>query len=412
MTINTIKIDPEELKRVAVHESGHAVMAVMQGIQCHGLFFAYEPDESLAIHGGHFCVPCGNNPPWKKADYLQSAAGAGAEKLFFGGYNRAASEDDRQMFSTTGAPKWETTVDEAREILAKSSEAITQMAEAVITKYQNVPMNLWPDRGMNGRTTRFKQILSDEEVRQIVATVKLMQLFRPFVGMLFFAPDNPEPSSVRFNGTASFVDTGTAKIVVTNGHVYKRFMELKEEEPSLKMFISGAVKDQVLELREEHLLDYGKNAVDLAIFSFSEPDQLRDLGKQYFPSHPWPAARPNLGAPLVIPGFQGVHRQIGDGKLTINLTVFCDHVSSSSDRHFVLADEGQERIVVKINPSLGELGPLGGVSGSPVFTMDSENNATLVGFLYETGEGADATIFAVHADLITAEGKINHTLIV
>jgi hypothetical protein len=86
------------------------------------------------------------------------------------------------------------------------------------------------------------------------ATVKLMQLFRPFVGMLLFAPDNPEPSSVRFNGTASFVVTGIAKIIVTNGHVYKRFMELKQQEPSLKMFITGAVPNQILELREEYLV--------------------------------------------------------------------------------------------------------------------------------------------------------------
>jgi hypothetical protein len=151
--------------------------------------------------------------------------------------------------------------------------------------------------------------------------------------------------------------------------------------------------------------------VDLAVFSLSMPEQLQDMEKQYFPARPWPAARPKVGTPVVIPGFQGVHRQIGDGKLTINLTVFCDSISSSSDRHFVLVDEGQERIVVKLNASLDELGPLGGVSGSPVFTMDSENNARLVGFLYETGEGADAMIFVIHAELLTAEGKINHALI-
>lgn len=264
---------------------------------------------------------------------------------------------------------------------------------------------------MDGTSTRFKEILSEEGVRRVVATVKLMQFFRPFVGMLCLAPDNPEPDSVRFSGTASFVDTGIAKVIVTNGHVYKRFMELKQQEPSLKMFITGSVPNQILELREEYLVDYGKNAVDLAVFSFSMPEQLQDLGKQYFPAHPWPAPRPMVGATVVIPGFQGVHRQVGDGKLTINLTVFCDRISSSSDRHFVLADEGQERVVVKINTSLDELGLLGGVSGSPVFTMDSENNATLVGFLYETGEGADATIFAFHADLLTKEGKINHALI-
>lgn len=170
MTINTIRIDPEELKRVSVHESGHAMMAVIQGTPCRGLFFAYEPSQSGEIRGGRFCVPVGNNPPWKKGDYLQSAAGAGAEELFLRNYNRAASEDDREMFSTPGAPEWEATVDEAKGILAKHAETITQMAEAVIFKYQRVPMNLWPERGMNGRSTRFKEILSEEKVRQITET--------------------------------------------------------------------------------------------------------------------------------------------------------------------------------------------------------------------------------------------------
>ena len=166
--MNTIRIDHDELKRVAVHESGHAVMAFVQGIQCSGVFFAYEPSKTGAIRGGRFCVPCGNKPPWKKADYLQAAAGAGAEKLFFRGYNRAASEDERKIFGTPGAPEWEATVDEAKMILSNSADAITRMAEAIIAKYKQVPMNLWPDRGMNGTSTRFKEILSEEVVRQIV----------------------------------------------------------------------------------------------------------------------------------------------------------------------------------------------------------------------------------------------------
>jgi hypothetical protein len=51
--------------------------------------------------------------------------------------------------------------------LAKNSEAVTQMTATIISKHQNVPMRLWPDRGMDGRSTRFKQILSDEEVLQM-----------------------------------------------------------------------------------------------------------------------------------------------------------------------------------------------------------------------------------------------------
>jgi hypothetical protein len=168
-----ITIDPEEMKRVAVHESGHAVMAVIQGIVCHGVFLAYEPNElgpGGKIEGIRFCVPAGNNPPWKKSDYLQSAAGAGAEELFFKDYNLGASAIDREMFSTPGAPEWEATVDEAKMILAKNSETVSQMAEAIILKHQNVPMRLWPDRGMGNRSTRFKEILSNEEVLQMVGS--------------------------------------------------------------------------------------------------------------------------------------------------------------------------------------------------------------------------------------------------
>jgi hypothetical protein len=165
--MDAIRIDQEELRRVAVHESGHAVMAVIQGIPCRGVFFAYEPSEAGAIRGGRFCVPVGNSPPWKKGDYLQSAAGTGAEKLFFGGYNRSASEDDRQMFNVAGAPEWEATVEEAKTVLAGYKEKIALMAEEFVSKYQQVPLTLWPDRGMNGKSTRFKEILSEEVVRQI-----------------------------------------------------------------------------------------------------------------------------------------------------------------------------------------------------------------------------------------------------
>jgi hypothetical protein len=168
--MNAIRIGSDELERVAIHESGHAVMAVIQGIPCRGVFFAYEPSEvgvAGDVRGGRFCTPVGNSPPWKKSDYLQATAGAAAEKLFFKGYNRRASLNDREMFSSAGAPEWDATVDEAKMILAKNSEIISKMATTIIYKHQNIPMKLWPDRGMSGKSTRFKQILSEEEVIQI-----------------------------------------------------------------------------------------------------------------------------------------------------------------------------------------------------------------------------------------------------
>ena len=174
--MNAFRIEQEELRRVAIHECGHAVMAVIQGIPCRGVFFAYEPTEAVAICAGRFCVPVGNNPPWKKGDYLQSAAGTGAEDLFFGGYNRSASEDDQQMFSVAGAPEWEATVEEAKTILAGYKDKIALMAEEFLSKHERVPLTLLPDRGMDGSSTRFKEILSEKVVLQIAESESVTKL--------------------------------------------------------------------------------------------------------------------------------------------------------------------------------------------------------------------------------------------
>jgi len=244
------------------------------------------------------------------------------------------------------------------------------------------------------------------------ATIALMDRFRPYVGMLLFAPnDQLTPQTVRFNGTAAFVNTGSTKIVVTNSHVYRRFKELQQAETSFRMFLTGSVQHQVLELRDEYILADGGHAVDLAVFSFPNADQVELIGKEYFKADPWPAPRVQEGASAVIIGFQGTHRQVGETTLTVNLTAICDRVTASSTRHLILVDEDLARVSVKVNQSLGELGPLGGMSGSPVFTMDKESHANLVGFLYETGEGADATVFAAHADLLTSEGKLDYNRI-
>lgn len=47
---------------VLLHESGHAVMAVIQGIPCHGVFLAYA-GEAGAIRGKRFRVPRGPLAP-------------------------------------------------------------------------------------------------------------------------------------------------------------------------------------------------------------------------------------------------------------------------------------------------------------------------------------------------------------
>src|SRR5579884_2643689 len=106
-------------------------------------------------------------------------------------------------------------------------------------------------------------------------TVKILtDKFRPYVGMLFFAPKNQiTPTTIRFSGTATFADTGSAKLIITNDHVYTRFTELKRNEPELGMFVTGSSPNMVLELSEKHLIDRGGRFADLAIFSLQNPVQ-------------------------------------------------------------------------------------------------------------------------------------------
>jgi hypothetical protein len=50
--------------------------------------------------------------------------------------------------------------------LMAGNERIQFIAEAIISKCQNVPIQRWPDRGMNGSITRFKEILGVHEIAQ------------------------------------------------------------------------------------------------------------------------------------------------------------------------------------------------------------------------------------------------------
>ena len=57
-------------------------------------------------------------------------------------------------------------------------------------------------------------------------------------------------SKLRHYPTATYVDTGTRKLVVTNSHVYRSFQKLRQNEPSLAMFLAGSAPNAVLELDE------------------------------------------------------------------------------------------------------------------------------------------------------------------
>jgi hypothetical protein len=95
----------------------------------------------------------------------------------------------------------------------------------------------------------------------------------------------------------------------------------------------------------------------------------------------------------------------------MKINVFADPVSSVNDVIFALADEGAERVLVKVDPELCELGTFGGMSGSPAFRFAENGEHQLAGFLFETHDGLNAQIRAVHADFICEDGRLDFGLL-
>jgi hypothetical protein len=90
------------------------------------------------------------------------------------------------------------------------------------------------------------------------ATKIIGETIRPYMGMLLFVRgDGTDPSDVMNNGTISFVDTGSAQLLVTCAHVVTEFRQKRTHTPSLTMAVSGSNQRGVLPISDEWLCGTG-----------------------------------------------------------------------------------------------------------------------------------------------------------
>jgi len=148
-----------------VHESGHALMALLQGIQCHGIYFERGED------GGRFCALFANcSGERSKKDYLVSAAGVAAELLIYPDRNSEGAEGDREDFNASDAPSFDDTVSEARQILAAEARALETLISKLKTRIKSVDFDLsrLPEVGMDGNDRRYLILLDENELKALV----------------------------------------------------------------------------------------------------------------------------------------------------------------------------------------------------------------------------------------------------
>jgi hypothetical protein len=243
----------------------------------------------------------------------------------------------------------------------------------------------------------------DEKCREIM--VRLI----PFTVPLMIFPDRcPKPENMLSGGSGALVDTGEKRLLITCSHVWKAYEKaLSESEHAVIVAGRGNAKQPVI-LNGLPVLSRDES-LDLVVVDFLDGSRLGNCSKSFFRAPCWPPEPPVKDDVLCVIGFPGLHNIISHGNTarTLHADMVTDFVVSVSDRHMVLADEERVRTQAVYAPGIPQLGPLGGLSGSPAF-VNRNSTFDFVGVAYEAGDNTDATIFVSHACYLKANGDIDY----
>jgi len=117
--------------RAFVHESGHTIMAILQGIPCYGIFFLSDSKKACTL-----IPPLPKQSEYSEAHCLFLAAGSAAELVRFGSIDHAGSISDRKLFGESLRTSFERSCDKAAVILASNAERLNRLVSKVTQNYE------------------------------------------------------------------------------------------------------------------------------------------------------------------------------------------------------------------------------------------------------------------------------------
>src|SRR5579885_1684112 len=152
----------QEWGRAFVHESGHALMAELQEIPCHGIY--YQRTENA----GKFCTIVPPKPPSERTnkDYLFLAAGCAAENLIYGNHDEGAAGADKRDFDQPDSPAFEESLKEASELLYKKRRHLKRLVSMIKATVRKVDYDLGrlTELGMDGSDLRYLMLIGKDEL--------------------------------------------------------------------------------------------------------------------------------------------------------------------------------------------------------------------------------------------------------
>jgi hypothetical protein len=154
----------QEWGRAFVHESGHALMAVLKKIPCHGIFYEKQ--------SGKFCAltDMPSSTELSQEHYLFLTASSAAELLIYGNVDDDGAKSDRSFFANPGAPPLTETAQEAMAIVSNKKRQLKRLVSSLKAKCRRVDYNLLalPEKRMDGTNLIYAILLSREELESAV----------------------------------------------------------------------------------------------------------------------------------------------------------------------------------------------------------------------------------------------------
>lgn len=154
----------ENWGRALVHESGHALMAVLEDIHCRGVFY----DKTV----NRFCAITDLPPEseYSTKHYLFLTASSAAELVIYGTQDEEGAKSDRLPFQNVGAPSLQDTLTQAHTVMLRNESKLNRLISELKGKCLQVDLNLGalPVVGMDGSDHKFAVLLPKDKLEDAV----------------------------------------------------------------------------------------------------------------------------------------------------------------------------------------------------------------------------------------------------
>jgi len=150
--------------RALVHESGHALAAVLEGIHCDGIYY-----DKSAQKFSTLIAPLPPPDQMNKGHYRFLLASSAAEDAIYADHDEAGATSDRSHFQNSGAPALEETLDEVRATVNGKKRQIRRIVSKMKSAIRAADYNManLPDLGVNGTTARYAILLTKDELEKL-----------------------------------------------------------------------------------------------------------------------------------------------------------------------------------------------------------------------------------------------------